>query len=520
MKKRITCFSVILVTLLTTAVAYSQVRNIKPIPVELADEPAVVLGGFRITIGDAIKKAIEQNFDILSGSYDVAMTDSQYEQFQKKYSIFLNGSLGAKYAEYPESLSLFQGEDDKTVDATVGIMKMFSSGTTLQAGLQHSYSNKTLNPAMKAFGGVPKTHTPAIFVSVQQELLKNCLGYNDRRTEKILKNASKMQKEAVLYQLSLVVVGVIVDYWTVIVKKTALDNAELQYAETQYVRNVMARNVNLGLVDGYNLNYYNALVAGARASVASSKKAYHDSLRTFLSTINMKEGLEITGTAILTDKLPEIDEEKALGLAYKKRADYQNAVLSLENAKMEYEIRKNEALPSVVAEINATSLAQDEGMGTTYSDALSATYPSIEAKVSVTYPLDDREQKINERNAGFKLKQAKIQLDKYKREVKDDVLSKIEQINTFHELYSRAKEARVQSELFYRKMVVNMRRGRLTASTVKNGLDALVESRQKELEALIYYNVALIQFDVSKNELWERYSIDVDKYIPDGKKKK
>jgi hypothetical protein len=49
---------------------------------------------------------------------------------------------------------------------------------------------------------------------------------------------------------------------------------------------------------------------------------------------------------------------------------------------------------------------------------------------------------------------------------------------------------------------------------VKNGLDAMIETRQRELEALVQYNVALLQLDLAKNELFDRYKIDVNKYIP------
>jgi len=81
-------------------------------------------------------------------------------------------------------------------------------------------------------------------------------------------------------------------------------------------------------------------------------------------------------------------------------------------------------------------------------------------------------------------------------------------------LYLKAKEAREQAEIYYRKMSANLRRGRFTASTVREALDALIMSREGELKALVYFNVSLLQFEVSKNQLFETYKIDVEKYIP------
>jgi hypothetical protein len=69
-------------------------------------------------------------------------------------------------------------------------------------------------------------------------------------------------------------------------------------------------------------------------------------------------------------------------------------------------------------------------------------------------------------------------------------------------------------KLYYDRLLSNLRRGRFTAAVVKNGLDAMVATRQRELEALVAYNIALLQFDIAKNELFEKYKIDVNKYIP------
>lgn len=519
------CLSTGLCVLMLAGPAGAQNRmtnhKIQPMPVEIADEPAVVIGGVKITIAEAIRQAIEHNYTILAGAYDVAMTDTLYQQYQKKYATFLSASTGAKYSEYPDSLSTFNGYDQKALDVAFSATHSFSTGTTVTAGIQHDYTKTnrpnmvlpTTPPVPLSFG-LGKAHQPVIFVNIQQELVKNAFGYNDRRTEQILKNASRMQKEAILYQLSLVVAGVILDYWNVIINQNALDNARLQLQETQYVRDIMARNVELGLVDNYNLNYYNALVAGAKSQMDAAEKSYHDSLRNFLRTINMDEQAVVSSTAVLTDKLLEISEEETLKRAFAKRADYQNALLSLDNAKMDCEMSNNEALPSVIASINASTFSQQETFGKAYGDTLTMTYPSIEGRVSIIYPLDDKGQTANERNAKFKVKQAQLHVDKTRREVKDDVASKIEQIRTMHSLYENAREARIQSELFYTNMLINMHRGRLTAAVVKNGLDALVGSRQRELEALVYYNASLIQFEIAKNELWERYAIDVDKYIP------
>jgi len=491
------------------------IHRIKPLPVKLADEPAILIKGKMIKIGEIVRWAVENNHDVIAGSYDAAMTYSLYEKFQKKYSTFLSTGLGSKYEKFPGDLHPSAGENKKSWDASIGIMKNFSTGTTVSGGWQHGYADsKSL-----VFGDA-KYHRSALFVTIQQELLKNAFGINDRKQEKILKNTGKMQKDLIIFQLSNVVMGVISDFWNVAIQKASLANAEVQLIETKRLRNTMKNNVKLGLYDNFNVNYYNALVSVAEAKRAAIKFQFHNAIRDFHRSLNIngdKIENNIMGdeAIILSNKLPVINYEESLKTAYEKRADYKSAQMNIKNAKMQIAIYSNESLPSLTAEITASTMGQRDEFGSSYADSAKFDAPSIQAKISLTYPLDDAEQKINERNARYQLKQADTELKKYKLIVRDDIKSGIEGINTSYSLYEKAKEARIESETFYRKMLKSMRRGRLSAADVKNGLDAFVESRQGELEALVNFNISKLRFDVLKNELWERFDINVNKYIPE-----
>lgn len=500
----------------------------RPIEIELADEAAIVIGGIRITLSDAIKKAIDNNRDILSGKYDVAMSDTYLQQFQAKYSTYMSAGAGLSSADYPDMMWSKSGKNRKAVDLSASLAKSFSTGTTVVAGVSNTYSNTTgftgstvIPDANSATGhGLAnytynlKANNPVLYLSLEQELLKNAFGYNDRNQEKILQNASLMQKDMVIYGLSLVVVGVIVDYWNVIVNKTKLDNSALMLQETKKVRRIVADNVNLGLAEQFELNYWNSLIASSEAAQAQSEQGYRDAVRKFLQTVNMPEEITMQEKAILQNTLPVINSEEAIKKAYQKRADYLNAVRSLENAKLQLSIDGNESLPSLKGSVTVSSMDYNQSTGESIANTYTAKYPAYEAKIKMTYPLDDSNQKVKERNSAWKVEQAKFQLDKYSRLVKDDISSKIEKISTNHKLYQKAKEARIQAEIYYGKMLLNLRRGRLTAAVVRNSLDALINSREAELQLLVLFNASLLEFEVSKNELFEKYKIDVDKYIP------
>jgi len=219
---------------------------VKTIKIKLSDHVAFIVMGQKVPIGAAIRMVLERNRNILSGSYDVAMTDSLYKKFQKKYAAFINLQGGYKYQKYPEAMGPLVGKEQTTYDLQAAVSKMFFTGTTVYAGLRHLYTDITKDPIVFPGGatipadsfGATEYHQPVMFVSIQQELLKNSFGYNERRQEDILRNVGKIQREMILFNLSGLVVGAVVDYWTLIISISGLENAELQLRETKKVRNI------------------------------------------------------------------------------------------------------------------------------------------------------------------------------------------------------------------------------------------------------------------------------------------
>jgi hypothetical protein len=480
--------------------------KIKSVNIELSDHAAFIIDGKKVTLGEAIHLVLENNRDTLTGAYEVAMSDSQYLKLKGKYSPVFNLEGGTGYQKYPDIVTPIYGIEQKTWDVSSSLSKMFSTGTTISAGIGHLQTEIDWPPRSEF-------HSPAIFVSLQQELFKNSFGYIDRRHLKINKNLGQMKREHLLFQLSGLVIEAVLDYWTVIINMSALDNAELQLKETRQLRSIMAENVKLGISEEFELNYYNTLVALSESNTINTRQNFSDSLKKLLRTLNIDD-VELTGTVVLSDKLPAIDNEQVLTYAYEKRADYNNAILNFQNAKMNLQIYKNEGLPSVTAEVNASSLAQGENSNDAYSDISSTKYPSWEARLMLTYPLFDTAGKTNFRDAKYQLEQAKLQMAKYKRLVKDDVSTSIEHIQTFFNLYKKTNEARFQSEIYYRKLRDSLKKGRFTSAVVKNGLDTMIESRHSELEALVHYNITLFKFHLAKNDLFDQYNINVDDYLP------
>jgi len=479
--------------------------------------------GAAFTIEQAIDMVLQNNLTLRAAKYDVIMSDSAEKKYDKKYAPMISAEGGYTYQESPEGgLSAFTGTKQYQYDATVSVSKTFSTGSMLSAGVKDVYFNGNegaklyLPPAFTTYLPItsqPPYHKPALYVSLQQELLKNTFGVNDRAQASILKNASTMQRLAIVNQLSGLVVSTLIDYWNVSVQKSAIDNARLELDNNAQIRNIIAQNFAYGLAEGYDLNQFNALVAGAETKVEVAQQNYKEAVRKLLRTLNMPPETRVKGVTDLVERLPALNQDEGVKAAFQKRVDYRNAVMQLDNAKKEFSIQENVMLPSLTLSFGGTTLGQQTGIGSAYRDTFTGEYPGWNVRLKMSYPLGDSEAETNLRNAYLKIRQSELAVESLKLEVRDDVLSKYDLVKLQFGVLGKSRQMRNESEMYYQQIMAKFRQGKVASVAMKSALDTVVAARQRELESLVTYNVALLQLDLSKNEIFERYNVDVEKYI-------
>jgi outer membrane protein TolC len=235
------------------------------------------------------------------------------------------------------------------------------------------------------------------------------------------------------------------------------------------------------LAEPFDLNYYNALVAGSEAGRAAAAQNHADSIRTVRRSLNLEDSVAVDGKVDLAATLPELNEESAMREALAGRIDYRLAMKAVRDAELKVQISGNGSLPDLVGQLGVSAMGQQDALNDAASDTLSMKYPSWQARLSLRYAFGDTEQQAGERDARVALQNAKTVLQRTEREVRDDVQSRIGQIRTSHLAYVKAREARIESERYYAQLLLNLRRGRFSATTVKQALDALIDSRQREL---------------------------------------
>ncbi len=470
-----------------------------------------------LTLEKAIDIVLSNNLTLRSAKYDVIMSDTEYRYYQKKYSPFIGIESGYSRQKLPPSSGFAALSGDKSYQCETSAMlsKAFSTGTTVSAGATEKYFDSN-DPALPIFGkmsGDPAYHNPSFFVSLQQELLKNSFGYSERIQNKVLNNAADMRRRAIINQLSYLVVGALIDYWDVTVQKSAVENARMELESNQNVRKIIAVSTQYGLMDVYGLHQFNAIVAASETKLEIAQQNRTESERKLLRTLNLPPETQVTGVTDLKDQLPELNIDDSMKAAFAKRADYKNVNLEIENSLMALKMYENDALPSLTFNMNLSTQGQREKFSPAARDAASGEYPSWQVMLKATYPLDDTEQKVNIRNAYFQLKQVELKKDDLRKDIHDEVLNRLERVRLAYSVLTKARTGKNESEKYYARVYDRFRKEKATSLDIKTALDTVSMARQQELEALIGFNIALLQFDLSKNEIFECFNVNVEKYI-------
>lgn len=474
-----------------------------------------------ISLETALHKILKHNLTAEILKYENKQADSLYESYQTKFSPFINLSAGYQNSVLdPQSIDATYGSAFHKDETSLSLGKSFKTGTTVIAGYKDTYTDYSEPSAFLLNGGRPAHwHSPALFLQVKQELLKNSFGFTDREQESILSD-QKIAKELVTeYQISGLLVSGIFDYWSVAQNQQKLAAAESELAAYKDIHSAVAKNVAIGLYENYNLYQFNALIAGSEAKLAVAKFNYQKSLHKMLRNLNMSE---VSGNALALVSVEtepyQYDAAALYKIALEKRADIRQARLNLESAKKQLGILKNQDLPTATLQWQGTGLGYDEKYFEANKEAGKLDYSNWETKLTVSKVLFDNDNAVQQRNVQYQIAQAELQLQNLENQVRDEVRDGIAAVQTAYIGLNKTGAMVTDSERYLKALTLRLRQGKISTVELKEAVDMMVAANNSRAEALTNYNMALLNLDLVTNTVFEKYQIDIKKTIKETSK--
>ena len=493
-------------------------RNIVILFCLLLSQAAPVKATTEISLEQALHKIVENNLSATVLGYEAKQADSAYERSQTKFSPFVSISAGLQNTKLdPESLDAIYGSELIKAQASFSLGRTFKTGTTVIGGYQEAYTDYTV-PGAYLTGRPTSWHSPAIFIQIKQDLLKNSFGYCDQLQDEILKNVSKSKKITTEYQLSGLIVGCIIDYWTIAENQKKLASTERELSTYKQIYKAVEDNVSMGLYDRYNLYQFNALIAGSEAKQASFEFKYDKSVRKMLRNLNMPNINGDKLSLVNLDVSPhKYNKASLLVTALAKRADISKVRIGLESAQQQLLILHNQELPSVQFQFQGTGMGFDKEYFAATGESLSFSRPNWETKLTAIQLLDDKDTSTQRRDLEYQIAQATLQLTSLENQIKDEVNEGVDSIETAYIGYEKTKIMVENSVRYMDALLIRLRQGKISTMELKNAVDMMVAANNAHDEACTYYNIALLNLDLVTNTLLEKYHLDINTLVKEPK---
>ncbi len=471
------------------------------------------------TLEDTLRLALRNGIETRIQQLELQLADGEERRNESQYApVFSAGYSGTQRTREENGETIFQGTES-TIDVySLGLSKRFATGTQLSiegsdtrfdsnAGENTQSSNLPFNIAEEA------RHTGTVTVSLRQELLRNAFGYSEDRIQRIRRNGTLARRESVRWNLSNLLAGVTVDYWRLSLAEENIQNARELLRNTTNVRNLIRRKAAVGGARRFEVNQWNALVNQAENNYERLLFDRDVNRRSLARRLQLPESDPRLGRVpVLRENIPnDLELSDDTRHALESRPDLRGLSLEIKSARLGVEVAENSALPSL--SLGASYAAYDEAPSARQAfggDLSRGIYPESRVEFRFEAPLWDEGARTDVRESQLRLKQLQLEYELLEQRVRDDLMDGLQSIRTNHTAFENSRTALQQSRAYYLGLLAEYRRGRFDSVTLKTALDALIQARNEFTAARLNFNIALLQYDLVRNRLFEQFDLDLE----------
>ncbi|MCC5816225.1 MAG: TolC family protein [Leptospira sp.] len=484
-----------------------------------------------LSIEEAVRYVIANNITVQNAKYEILTADSPELKNETQFAWKAIGGVTVFRQLLPvNNANLFAGNKLHRDRITGGIDKMFRTGTYFKVEAyterfdSSAFEDPITTPQQFRILGIPPLYTGGLSFTLSQELYKYSFGESQERTEKILKNQTKLKRDEMIDILTQLVVSVLVDYWSLAIYDSQVTTYEKLLKNTEEIRNLTLRKRALGLSESYDVNKWNSNLASTKSLLEKAKLERIQKERDLIRILNVDPNSSISGVTDLRETgPPPMDLKKDIEYALKNRLDLIRVKRSQEMAELGLENALEEDKPSVKASVSYGSIDQNfEAPQMNWIVANKGVYafyyPQLYAEMKVDYPLWNEEIKAEINAAKLDSKDLKIAEQELVANIKDEIKDRYDNINMSYKVLQETLKSQDENQKYYNQLLVRFRQGRFDAVTIKTALDALVQTDLAVIQAKINYNINLLRYDLAKNYVFEKYGVNIYRILAEAEK--
>jgi outer membrane protein len=459
-----------------------------------------------LSVGDAVRIAVEKNLDLQVETYSPAIAETGIRKARAIYDPFLSVLVdhqGSNRQAAPESSLL---EKRRLFHFDTSISQLFFSGATASASFTNLWFKDSLGFTNDP--GLPSSRytEPQLVLSFSQPLLQ---GLGREVTERGITTADDAMDASLAdwTQRALDIAAAARNQYLVLVK--ARESLATQQASLDLAREVQAQNegrVDAGVLAAYQLQDSRLGVLRAQKEFLDADRAEKDAADRLRTTLHLP-----ADTAIATTPPPpethEPSESDVLRTALERRPDIVKARVAVHTAEFNEKVSRNLALPSLALEGSAGVTGLDTSYGDALGDMSSASYPNWSVGLSFSVPIGNRSARADVAANRLIASQARTRLAATEESATLEVRTALRALASALEQLGVTGQGVTAAEVL---MDSYLKRQQLGLATTKDVLDvsaSLTQARENYTAARADYQVAFTNLWKATGELLDRQGI-------------
>ncbi|HEY1407208.1 MAG TPA: TolC family protein, partial [Spirochaetota bacterium] len=427
----------------------------------------------RLDLKSVINGVLSGNLELKKASVDYDNAGTDLEKFDGQYDVYVYGKGSKSYRQLaPENPAIVNdGYRVAMNTGEAGLQKHFITGTTVQANV--STTRQAITPSSESKMQL-KGYSSAFNVGLSQELLKNTFGSNERKAERSLEMYSEIQQRAARQAVSDAVMNSIIAYWNAIIAEENMKTATIAYNNSKDIRNLVRRKSLFGLSEKEELMDWEGRVLQFKNMQDGAQLGLTDSRLAILRALDFDRSTDIELVQDLVTVPPSVTYAEAMKTALKNRTDLANLRAALAISENQYDMSKNNMLPSVTA---SAWLGYNDYDHDSLTGSMNTINRQWNVALTVSKALGGGTDAADERNAKNAFLKKKIELKQLESGIADEIRVRIDMCDTAYKIYSQTTQSSEYARLYYESIYRKFAQGRYETTQLKLAFDNYIMLR-------------------------------------------
>ncbi|MBU0479150.1 TolC family protein [bacterium] len=454
----------------------------------------------QISIDDVTRLALENSLDIQIAKIDVYKERTSLGKAKSIFDTFLNS--GASYEDDKKKTSTTLSRiKTATNEYSLGVEKKLPTGSSIKIDAEHS-----LVDANSSSSAINNYNESSIKFSLNQSLGKNFFGLADRSNIKITKINIDNAEYSSLGEIENALYKAQAAYWNVVLKEKELDIKLDMQKEAEKLYSIYKENYERGTTEKGDLFAIEANMRTRKNEVLIAHLEKEIAKNNLLFLLNEEDThIQLQPLDPLVTTLHSVDVYAILKEAILHRRDYKVIKNKIESQNIDIKIKKDALWPEI--DLEASFLKN--GLASNYQDSWNKTSDenNYEFFTGITFriPLENRSAKADLEKAKLNKEQLLLFLKRTERLILKEINNKVKEVNS---LKNRIELLTSISKLQENKLKEEMKHlsyGRSSSDIILRYEEDLLQANLDLSSSLFKYRVSLIDLDLAKNTLLDKY---------------